>query len=203
MSGSLRGRKLNCNVNPHLRPTPQRVREALFNILRHVIPERPFIDIFAGTGVVGLEALSLGAADVTLIEQDHRQAQEIRDHIDAFRIGDGARVLPFDAYRWVRKWEPPTGPVNIYISPPFPHIQTMTGDLVEMITTLQEKAPPESVIVLQSEHGSKLDGHAALNGWDKRRYGRNHLMIWQKGSPLGANDQTAEVAEDGEMDSDY
>src|SRR5688572_24484000 len=147
-SGSLRGRKLTCNVNPHLRPTPQRVREALFNILGNAVPERPFFDLFAGTGVVGLEALSRGASSVLLIEQDLKQAQEIRDHISSFRVADSAHVLPADAYRWAQKWEPPAEPVNIYISPPFPHIQKMTGDLLAMLQVLQDKVQPDSVIVL-------------------------------------------------------
>lgn len=185
MSGSLRGRKLNCNVNPHLRPTPQRVREALFNILGNAVPDRPFFDVFAGTGVVGLEALSRGASSVTLIEQDFRQAQEIRDHIATFRVGEEAEVLPFDAYRWAHKWQAPATPVNIYISPPFPHIQNQSADLLQMFTVLQEKVQADSVIVLQSEHASKLDGHEALKSWEKRRYGRNHLMIWQKAGGAG------------------
>jgi len=180
MSGFLRGRKLVCNVNPHLRPTPQRVRESMFNILGNAVPDRPFIDIFAGTGVVGLEALSRGASAVSLIEQDFRQAQEIRDHIAKFGVEEQIAVLPVDAYRWAQKWEPPAEPVNIYVSPPFPHIQNATDNLLQLLVSLQEKVQPDSVIVLQSEQGSKFDGHEALSGWEDRRYGRNHLMIWQK-----------------------
>src|SRR5208337_4003088 len=68
VAGSLRGRKLSCTVNPNLRPTPQMVREALFSILGNAVPNRPFFDVFAGTGVVGLEAVSRGATMVTLVE---------------------------------------------------------------------------------------------------------------------------------------
>src|SRR6516164_979429 len=61
VAGDLRGRKLLCTVNAFVRPTPQRVREALFSILGDAVPDRHFVDVFAGTGVVGLEALSRGA----------------------------------------------------------------------------------------------------------------------------------------------
>src|SRR5437660_1746463 len=77
VAGSLRGRKLTCHVNPDLRPTPQMVREALFSILGNAIPERVFVDIFAGTGVVGVEALSRGASSTLFVERDLRLAQEI------------------------------------------------------------------------------------------------------------------------------
>src|SRR5207248_3784417 len=60
VAGALRGRKLHCKVGSYLRPTPQRVREALFSILGDAVPDRLFVDVFAGTGVIGLEALSRG-----------------------------------------------------------------------------------------------------------------------------------------------
>ena len=77
VAGSLRGRKLTCTVNAHLRPTPQRVREALFSILGNAVPGRPFVDVFAGTGVVGLEALSRGARSVTFVERDFRLGADL------------------------------------------------------------------------------------------------------------------------------
>src|SRR5437879_3524180 len=104
VAGMLRGRKLTCSVNAHLRPAPQRVREALFSILGNAVPDRPFIDLFAGTGAVGLEALSRGAQPVTLIERDPRTAAEIQRHINEFGVGDGASVLRADAYRWAEHW---------------------------------------------------------------------------------------------------
>src|SRR5271157_2566406 len=61
VAGALRGRKVVCNHSAELRPTPQMVREAFFSILGNAIPDRIFIDIFAGTGVVGIEALSRDA----------------------------------------------------------------------------------------------------------------------------------------------
>src|SRR5207248_7759080 len=56
VAGSLRGRKILCQVHPALRPTPQMVREALFSILGNAVPDRPFVDVFAGTGANGMEA---------------------------------------------------------------------------------------------------------------------------------------------------
>src|SRR2546421_4931524 len=107
VAGSLRGRKVSCVVSENLRPTPQMVREALFSILGNAVPGRPFYDVFAGTGVVGLEALSRGATEARLVESDPRQAGEIRKYAERFGVADRAQVLRADAYRWAERWVPP------------------------------------------------------------------------------------------------
>ena len=81
VAGSLRGRKVVCDVNPALRPTPQRAREALFSILGDAVPGRPFFDVFAGTGVVGMEALSRGASSAAFVERDFRLIDELERHL--------------------------------------------------------------------------------------------------------------------------
>src|SRR3954467_13709693 len=100
VAGSLRGRKLTCLVHEGMRPTPQMVREALFSILGNAVPDRVFYDIFAGTGVVGLEAVSRGATSARLIEKDPRQSADIQKYADEFGIGAKVQVLKADAYRW-------------------------------------------------------------------------------------------------------
>src|SRR5271163_3678112 len=108
VAGELRGRKLTCDVTPSLRPTPQMVREALFSILGHAVPERPFFDVFAGTGVNGLEALSRGASSATFVERDFRLIAELEAHIRAFGVGDRVRMVRGDVYRWAERWRPPS-----------------------------------------------------------------------------------------------
>src|SRR5260370_23766081 len=93
VAGSLRGRKLRCTVSPKLRPTPEMVREALFSILGNAVPGRPFFDLFGGTGVVGLEALSRGASSVTFVERDFHFAQAIEDLLKEVHLADRGIVL--------------------------------------------------------------------------------------------------------------
>ena len=78
VAGSLRGRRLTVVVHEGMRPTPQMVREALFSILGNAIPGRVFYDIFAGTGVVGLEAISRGATTRDSSRKDPRQVTDIK-----------------------------------------------------------------------------------------------------------------------------
>lgn len=184
VAGSLRGRKLTCTVNANLRPTPQMVREALFSILGNAVPDRPFFDIFAGTGVVGLEAISRGASAVTFLERDFRLIAELERHIDEFGVGDRARIARTDVYRWIERWQPPDEPVSVFLSPPFRDFEHHLDDLLNVIAQLQQRVQPGSVIVLQAESNAPLDELPARTEWDERRYGRNHLLIWVKENPV-------------------
>jgi 16S rRNA (guanine966-N2)-methyltransferase len=180
VAGQLRGRKLTCNVGPDLRPTPQMVREALFSILGNAVPDRPFYDVFAGTGANGLEALSRGASFVYFVERDFRLAQEIDNHLKAFGVARQAQVVRTDAYRWAAQWLPPKQPVNIFISPPFADFKTRLEDLMALAAQLQHKAADESVLVIQTEKQSGQAHWAQFGDWEERRYGRNLLWLWVK-----------------------
>jgi 16S rRNA (guanine(966)-N(2))-methyltransferase RsmD len=183
VAGSLRGRKLTCTVNPTLRPTPQMVREALFSILGDAVPGRPFFDVFAGTGVVGLEALSRGASHATFVERDFRLLADIERHLAAFGVGRSSSVARSDVYRWAERWEAPTGPTTVFLSPPFADFEGRNEDLMSAIGGLQAKAAPGSVVVLQAERGAALDALPDRARWDERQYGRNLLLFWVKEEP--------------------
>ncbi|MBY0526150.1 MAG: RsmD family RNA methyltransferase [Gemmataceae bacterium] len=183
VAGSLRGRKLHCQVHEGLRPTPQMVREALFSILGNAVPERTFIDLFAGTGAIGLEALSRDASLVLFVERDVRLAGEIDSHLHEFGVAERARLVRTDAYRWAERWQAPAEPVNIFVSPPFPDFEKRPEAMVSLLGTLQAKTALGSVIVLQGERGIFLDQLPDLEQWDVRYYGRNMLLIWVKESP--------------------
>src|SRR5262245_11864178 len=107
VAGNLRGRKLRCDVHPNMRPTPQAVREALLSVLGDAVPDRPFFDVFAGTGVIGMEALSRGASQVTFVERDFRLTDAIDKHLRDFEVADKARVARSDVYRWIERWHAP------------------------------------------------------------------------------------------------
>jgi len=191
VAGSLRGRKLTCTVNPHLRPTPQMVREALFSILGDAVPDRPFYDVFAGTGVIGLEAVSRGARAVTFVERDFRLVGELEKHIDAFGVGDTANIIRSDVYHWMQRWQPLAEAVTVFLSPPFADFDRRLDDMLGLVGQLQERLHVGSVLVLQSERGAPLDelpGHK----WDARTYGRNVLQIWVKEPPPSADARAVE-----------
>lgn len=180
VAGSLRGRKLHCVVSEKLRPAPQMLREALFSILGNAVPGRVFFDLFAGTGAVGMEALSRGASSAVLIERDFRSAGAIERYLRTFGIADQAKVLRADVYRWAERWPGHPEPVNIFIGPPYPDFESRFDDLARVVAALQAKVSPGSVLVLQSEDTFNTAQLPAVDEWDVRKYGRNRLLIWVK-----------------------
>lgn len=180
VAGSLRGRKLVCNVEPTLRPTPHRVREALFSILGDAVPGREFYDVFAGTGVNGMEAISRGATSAVFLERDTKLINEMTEHFKRFDIQSKTRMVRTDVYRWIERWMAPPEPICVFISPPFSDLERRKMDMLQLITALQEKVAPGSVIVLQSERSPLLELLPDRGAWDERRYGRNHLLFWVK-----------------------
>lgn len=89
IGGDWRGRRLTVTDSPGLRPTPDRVRETLFNWLMPVIAGARCLDAFAGTGIMGLEALSRGAASCVFLERDRRLARDIADTLARFGATGG------------------------------------------------------------------------------------------------------------------
>jgi 16S rRNA (guanine966-N2)-methyltransferase len=195
VAGSLRGRKLTAVVHEGMRPTPQMVREALFSILGNAVPGRVFFDIFAGTGVVGLEAVSRGAISARLIERDGRQAAEIQKYADQFGVSDKVQVLKADAYRWAERWIP-TGkdPVNLFLSPPFPDLSQKADEFLSLVQTLLTKAPTDSVLAIQAEEGFPLLKLPHPGVWDIRTYGRNLLLFYVVSREQNPAPQAAENA---------
>jgi 16S rRNA (guanine966-N2)-methyltransferase len=103
IAGTYRSRKLKSLKGQALRPTSDRLRETLFNIWGDAVNGARFIDIFAGTGAVGIEALSRGAAEVVFIEHHAPAAALIRRNLESLDVRSGALVFPVDAVRGLEK----------------------------------------------------------------------------------------------------
>lgn len=99
ISGSLRGRRLTAVRGMATRPTSDRTREALFNILGHTVVDQKVLDLFAGTGALALEALSRGAESALLVDNARAALDTIRKNIEACRLTASARVLHWDLCR--------------------------------------------------------------------------------------------------------
>lgn len=93
ISGSARGRKLKELPGLDTRPTTDRVKESMFNIVQFDIEGRNVLDLFAGTGQLGIEALSRGAARCTFVDQNRAAAAVVRENLDHTRLTDRARVV--------------------------------------------------------------------------------------------------------------
>ncbi|HEY2394506.1 MAG TPA: 16S rRNA (guanine(966)-N(2))-methyltransferase RsmD [Rudaea sp.] len=117
IGGSLRGSRLAVADAPGLRPTPDRVRETLFNWLMPVIDGARCLDLFAGTGALGIEALSRGAAWTDFVETEPRLAQALRENLQRLKQ---ARAAVFGGDALTLLGSPPRVPYDIvFLDPPF------------------------------------------------------------------------------------
>jgi 16S rRNA (guanine966-N2)-methyltransferase len=197
IAGQRRGHKIDGpRASASTRPTSDLVRESLFNILGDLVVERIVFDVFAGTGALGLEALSRGAERAVFVEKDRECVSLIIRNVATLRYEDRASVRLTDAYRWARAFQPADDrPVVVLIDPPYQEYERRGKVLNQMIVQLVEKMPDGSVVVLEA--GRVLDERilADFQNWDIRRYGSTQIAIRViGGAPVdagsGANEPT-------------
>jgi len=116
IGGEWRSRRLRFPPLPGIRPSPDRVRETLFNWLRDRIEGARCLDLFAGSGALGLEALSRGAAQVTFVDKERAATEAIRSHLQLLKAQD-AEVVQSDAFAWLGGEPKPFE--LVFLDPPF------------------------------------------------------------------------------------
>jgi 16S rRNA (guanine966-N2)-methyltransferase len=101
IAGELRGRRIDVPRGVELRPTYDRVRESVFSTIAELLPGAQVLDLFAGTGSLGIESVSRGAAGAVFVERDPRVVAHLRGALEELGVGDRCRVLRSDAVRFV------------------------------------------------------------------------------------------------------
>jgi 16S rRNA (guanine966-N2)-methyltransferase len=195
IAGQRRGHKIDGpRIGAATRPTSDMVRESLFNIVRELVVDRLVIDLFAGTGALGLEALSRGAERAIFVERDRENVSLIIRNIATLRYEDRAQVKLSDVYRWVRLFQPQDDrPLAVFLDPPYREYEAHSARLNQLISHLVDHLPPASVIALEA--GRILDETILPDfpSWDIRRYGDTRIAI--------KITQTASVAPNHEDDA--
>jgi 16S rRNA (guanine966-N2)-methyltransferase len=146
IAGQWRGRKLQVPDKPGLRPTPNRVRETLFNWISTQIPDSRCLDLFAGSGALGIEAASRGAKQVLLVEKEREVVQGLRQQMATF-VPNKLEIIGADALKFL-KGTPDIFDI-IFLAPPFGH------DLLRPCCPLLEQGgwlSPHALIYLETEH---------------------------------------------------
>ncbi|MGI8807438.1 MAG: 16S rRNA (guanine(966)-N(2))-methyltransferase RsmD [Acidimicrobiales bacterium] len=120
VAGLAGGRRLKAPVGRKVRPTSERVREAMFNSLGSLdaVDGATVLDLFAGTGALGIEALSRGAASATFVDADAQAVRAIKENLGATGLAERARVVHADVFRFLA--DPPPTPVDVaFADPPY------------------------------------------------------------------------------------
>jgi 16S rRNA (guanine966-N2)-methyltransferase len=157
IAGKYRSRILKSLKGLALRPTSDRVRETLFNVLGPGVVGSRFLDVFAGTGAVGIEALSRGAADVTFIENQAPAAKLIRQNLDSLKITSGYTILAADALTALQKLAvrhtPSTPGIDfVFVDPPYAAHVDYARTLEFLSSASATFLAPNALIVFEHHH---------------------------------------------------
>lgn len=164
VAGEFGGRRLVIPKDTRVRPTADRVREAWMSILGAALPGARVLDLFAGSGALGLEALSRGAASAEFVELGAPSIKALRANIAALGLGARCEVHKGDALRHARALPPGAFDVA-FADPPYDH------DAAEELVALFRQTP--FARILSVEHRATL----ALPGDETRRYGDTSLTF--------------------------
>lgn len=184
IAGLAKGRKLRLVPGTGTRPITDRVKESLFAILGADVVGAAVLDLFAGTGSVGIEALSRGAARATFIESDRQAVSTITGNLHHTQLAAQARVLRSDVFIYLRN-EPRDAFDYIHVAPP--QYQALWAQTLKALDARPAWLTPTGVIVAQI-HPVEFEDLPLANFElvDDRRYGSTMLCFYERKQPDGA-----------------
>jgi 16S rRNA (guanine966-N2)-methyltransferase len=154
IGGKFRSRTLTGPGKLRIRPTSDRLRETLFNVLGPSVADSFFVDLFAGTGAVGIEAVSRGAREVAWIEASPKAVRLIRRNLDSLEIHDGAELIEAQAERGLERIALQHRVADfVFLDPPYEAVPACEA-VLNFLDTSHVLAPYGLVIV---EHSSKVE----------------------------------------------
>lgn len=181
IAGSAKGKPLAAVPGDSTRPITDRVKSALFSILtsQELVEGRRYLDLFGGTGAVGIEALSRGAAQAIFCERDRSALATLRRNLDSTGLATRAVVVPGDAFRYLEKPDPGTFDV-IYIAPP-----QHQGLWLRALQAVAARCPGlladggQAIVQIFPKEWSEPP-IAALELLDRRQYGSTALFFFRE-----------------------
>jgi 16S rRNA (guanine966-N2)-methyltransferase len=199
VTGEAKGRKLKAPKTAGTRPIMDRVKTALFDILATQVADARFLDLFAGTGSVGIEALSRGAEHATFIEMNPKILQLVRENLQITQLADQAEALHTDAFKFLQAHQIRQNHASvinqqrtydmIYVAPPqYAELAARALALIDSSALMAE----EGLVIVQI-HPKERTGVAAiacehLMLTDERRYGSTLLMFYRRQAKGGVGD---------------
>jgi 16S rRNA (guanine966-N2)-methyltransferase len=199
IGGKFRGRKLRHEPfrteDDELvtRPMKHRLRETIFNLVSTEAEGLHAIDVFAGTGALGLEALSRGAARATFIERHVPTARVIEENVAALGVKDQCAVLVTSAFLWGKRdaanfanaggGDAPARSWLVFVCPPYEFFVERQDEMVTLITSVMHAAPVGSIVVVESDERFDFAALAvgdAAEAWDVRPYPPAVVGVWRK-----------------------
>jgi 16S rRNA (guanine966-N2)-methyltransferase len=203
IGGTLGGRHLEYSGDLRTRPMKDRVRESVFNLVGPAIAGTQALDLFAGTGALGLEAVSRGATSAILIERHYPTSQLIKQNAQALGIEDKCEVVFGDAFLWARKQTSAVSSATtlnsqirnpkseiisltsssrwlVFCSPPYEFYVSRLTEMLELIGALWSAAPVDSLFIVEADERFDYALLPDKEGWDVRTYLPASIGLAQK-----------------------
>jgi len=172
--GQARGRVINGPTGLEARPTASKIRQAFFNILYRRVPDSRFLDLFAGTGLIGLEALSRGAASLVAVEENRRLARSIEANL--VRLGFEGEVICRDVRKVLSVLEP-AGFDLIFADPPY--LSDRLGLSVLISVDKHRLLSEGGIVAIEHARSARLPEQVGeLSLFDHRHYGQTAVSFY-------------------------
>lgn len=178
IAGAFKGRRL-ASVRGKMRPTPDRVREAIFNILGEVVPGARVLDLFAGTGALGLEALSRGARLAVFVEEHPASLAVLRKNLETLGLAEHVEVLPLPVKAGLRKLAQRGGEFDlVFLDPPYG--SGLAEASLRDLAALPILSPSARVVAEHSRWEVLPERVGPLGLMELRRYGDTQVAFYVK-----------------------
>jgi 16S rRNA (guanine966-N2)-methyltransferase len=180
--GDFGGLNLRVPKSDRIRPTQDRVREALFSMIQNEICGADFLDLFAGTGSAGLEALSRGAQSATFVEKDARHVEVLKANASFCLKGEAqerAAVIRADVYRWISSYSG-NGFSIVFADPPYAlgESRGYAGVLAEMASRALVRQG--GLFIAEMTALQKVEETPGWQLYKDRTYGKTRIVIWRR-----------------------
>jgi 16S rRNA (guanine966-N2)-methyltransferase len=178
LGGKYKGR--NFFMPAGIRPTQNILRAAIFDLLGHDFTGLSFLELFAGSGAVSLEAISRGAQEVVMVEHNDLNAKTIRENCEliGIELGGDFSLIHGDAFKYVKTFSEEKKRFDIIFFDP-PYGQKLAKKTLKLITS-RDILHAQSLVMVQLETSEKLEVPENFTVLAQRRYGSSYLMVLQR-----------------------
>lgn len=174
-SGHFKGLKLKAPKDRDIRPMMDRVRKTLFDVLGSRVSGAKVLDLFCGTGALGLEALSRGAQEVVFVDQSPKALALVRENLKRAKVAEGYEIVRQTLPKGLRKLAG-KGPFEIiFLTPPYGR-----GLAEKTFPLLYEFLAPQGILVVEERLGVALPQVSGLELVNRKEFGQTELLFWRR-----------------------
>jgi 16S rRNA (guanine(966)-N(2))-methyltransferase RsmD len=178
ISGVAKGRKLVSPEGMNTRPTLDRIKESIFNIIQHSVVDAKVVDVFAGTGSLGLEAVSRGAKECYLIDKGDVTFKCLKQNVDNLNFNDRCKCFNIDSYSALKGFGEKGLIFDlIFIDPPY--LKDMIPPAVDIITEKNLLAKDGLIVAKIDTKEELYNGNSVIKLFDSRKYGNTTVCFYR------------------------